>query len=277
MGHTLLNPHKAAAAAIPSRAASPMVSKATAAMASLLLALLPMDRAEGTDHPMDRSRALAMALNRLQDTALVAMAAHKLPRPPTVEDSSNRNPSHLIPAIPSSLQPAVTLEAMAVALSPPTSSSRAAVMDNSQVEVVEEEDMEVSRAAMEEAAAAASPVMEVSRVKADMVVVVSSPVPMGSSLAIMPPRAMASSSNPSTVVDLEVTARTLLPWVVVEAAMVVQTKAAMADRIEAEAAVDSVVGAEALTEAAEEVVVAEEAWGRCLNMGSVCGQSLAVW
>lgn len=77
--------------------------------------------------------------------------------------------------------------------------------------------------------------------------------------------------------QLEVTARTLLPWVVVEAAMVVQTKAAMADRIEAEAAVDSVVGAEALTEAAEEVVVAEEAWGRCLNMGSVCGQSLAVW
>lgn len=51
----------------------------------------------------------------------------------------------------------------------------------------------------------------------------------------------------------------------------VPTKAVMADRIEAEAAVDSVVGVEALTEAAEEAVVEEAAaWGRCLTMGSVC-------
>ncbi|XP_077303305.1 RNA-binding protein FUS isoform X8 [Lithobates pipiens] len=263
MGPTHLNPHKAA---IPSRAASPMASRATAAMGSLLQGHLLMDRAEGTAPPMDRSRALVMALSRLQDTALVTMAAPKLPRPPTVEDSSNHNPpSHLIPAIPSSLQPAVTLEAMAVALSPPTSSSRAAGMDNNPV--VEEAEVvvdmvEVSRAAMEEVAAAASPVTEV-RVRADMVVVVvSSPAPMGSSPAIMPPRVMASSSNHSTVVDLEVTARTLLPWVVEAAAMVVPTKAVMADRIEAEAVVDSVVGVEALTEAAEEDVVEEEAaWG----------------
>lgn len=54
------------------------------------------------------------------------------------------------------------------------------------------------------------------------------------------------------------------------AATVVPTKAVMADRIEAEAAVDSVVAAEALTEAAEEDVVQEAAWGRCLTMGSVC-------
>lgn len=176
-----------------------------------------------------------MVLSRLQDTALVTMAAPKLPRPPTVEDSSNRNPpSHLIPAIPSSLQPVVTLEgeflfqylywapylivayyqlftccpfcflAMAVALSP-TSSSRAAGMDNNPVVVEEEAEevvdmVEVSRAAMEEEVAV-SPVTEV-RVRADMVVVVSSPAPMGSSPAIMPPRVMASSSSHSTVVDV---------------------------------------------------------------------------
>ncbi|XP_040211947.1 RNA-binding protein FUS isoform X5 [Rana temporaria] len=268
MGPTLHNLHRAA---IPSREASPMASsssRVTAATASLLLGLLPMDRAEGTAHPMDRSRALAMVLSQLQDTALVTMAAPRLPRPPTVEeDSSHHNPpSHRIPAIPSSLQPAVTLEAMAVALSP-TSSSKAAGMDNPVVVEEAEEvvvDMEVSRAAMEvEEAAVASPVTEV-RVRADMVVV-SSPAPMGSSPAIMPPRVMASSSNHSTVVDLEVMARTLLPWVVVEeaaAAAMVPTKAVMADRIEAEAAVDSVVGVEALTEAAEEAVVEEAAaWG----------------
>lgn len=94
---------------------------------------------------------------------------------------------------------------MAVALSP-TSSSKAAGMDNPVVVEEAEEvvvDMEeVSRAAMEEVeeAAVASPVTEV-RVRADMEVV-SSPAPMGSSPAIMPPRVMASSSNHSTVVDV---------------------------------------------------------------------------
>lgn len=57
MGPTLHNPHRAA---IPSREASPMASRVTAATASLPLGLLPMDRAEGTAHPMDRSRAVSI-------------------------------------------------------------------------------------------------------------------------------------------------------------------------------------------------------------------------
>ncbi|XP_072273211.1 RNA-binding protein FUS isoform X6 [Pyxicephalus adspersus] len=200
----------------------------------------------------DTAATLAMVPSPLKDTTLAAMAAHSLPRLPMVEDnsSSSNPPSQPIPAIPSSLQPPVTLEAMAVALSPPpTNSSRVAVMltDNSPVE-----DMEVSRAAME-----ASRAMAVSRVKEDMVGN-SPPVPMGSSPAIVPHRATASSS-PSTVEDLEVMVRTLLPWAVAED-MVVPIKAVMVDKIEA-VAVEDLVVAEDLTAVAEEAEAEEEAWG----------------
>lgn len=64
--------------------------------------------------------------------------------------------------------------------------------------------------------------------------------------------------------------RTLLPLVVVEEAMVVLIRAVLVDRIEAEA-VEDLVDVVALTEAAEEVVVQEAAWGRCLTMSGVYG------